>query len=214
MLQIAIADDDVHLTDTLRRLLYTFFQKKHISAVIQCFSSGEALLQSCIPFDLAFLDIMMPCLDGIETAKKLRRTNKTCALIYISHFPEHLQDTLTVHPFAFLEKQINSQKLVANLEDYLQYYPRKGHCTDESIFTFAANGTTISIPDVEIVYLEYTANRRVKLQLAAETLWISGSISSYQGNQLLMTDGTKIPVSCKKTKQIASQISDYIHRTL
>ncbi|MCI8777351.1 MAG: GHKL domain-containing protein [Oscillospiraceae bacterium] len=47
-------------------------------------------------------------IDGIETAMKIRSKDKKAALIYISNYSEKMASSFAVHPFAFLEKPINS----------------------------------------------------------------------------------------------------------
>ena len=50
-----------------------FFHEKGKSVMISCFTQGEELLTQSTDFDMIFLDIQMEGIDGIETARLIRR---------------------------------------------------------------------------------------------------------------------------------------------
>lgn len=60
-------------------------------------------------------------IDGIETASRLRKKDKKTALIYISNYSEKMSISFLVHPFAFIEKPINFDKIHNNLQDCIEY---------------------------------------------------------------------------------------------
>ena len=73
MVRIGICDDEQYMSDTIRVMVSGFFLKRNIEIIIMQFSSGEELLNYDKQIDILFLDIQMKGIDGMETARKLRR---------------------------------------------------------------------------------------------------------------------------------------------
>ena len=78
MLRIGICDDVYDARLVLRATLERALEERHSGAQFFEFSSGEGLLQwlgnHAGELDLVFLDMEMGELDGMETARRLRRT--------------------------------------------------------------------------------------------------------------------------------------------
>ncbi len=66
---VAICDDEAFMLDLLEEKV----KKMLPSAVTERFSSGKGLLEGSTKADILFLDIQMPELDGMETARLFRR---------------------------------------------------------------------------------------------------------------------------------------------
>ncbi len=77
-MQIAICDDEVSMVQILEEKI----KKLLPDAVIDKYLSGDELIASGSKPDILFLDIQMPGMDGMETAKMLRQDNER----YDTHF--------------------------------------------------------------------------------------------------------------------------------
>ena len=71
-MQIAICDDEVSMVQILEEKI----KKLLPDAVIEKYLSGNELIASGSKPDILFLDIQMPGMDGMETAKVLRQDNE------------------------------------------------------------------------------------------------------------------------------------------
>ena len=70
----------------------------------KAFSDGKG-------FDLYFLDIEMPELDGISLAKKIRSLNPDAIIVFISNKEELVFQSFEVRPFRFLRKNHFEEEL-------------------------------------------------------------------------------------------------------
>ena len=71
-MRIAICDDEVSMVQILEEKI----KKLLPDAVIEKYLSGDELIASGSKPDILFLDIQMPGMDGMETAKVLRQDNE------------------------------------------------------------------------------------------------------------------------------------------
>ena len=71
MMKIAICDDELRIRKEVENALSNYFSEKLINVEIQLFENGEDLLNSEINFDMAFLDVEMPIVSGVEVGKNL-----------------------------------------------------------------------------------------------------------------------------------------------
>lgn len=89
-MKIAICDDDWHMQQTLRLFIDQTYQD--LDMLVDGFTSGEALLaavqKQIQPYQLILLDIEMRGIDGIETAKRLRKLLPDCYIIFITSHDE------------------------------------------------------------------------------------------------------------------------------
>jgi len=84
------------------------------------FPGGQALLDELsegrfVP-DLVFLDIYMPGLDGIETARKIRSFSNDVRLIILSSSRDHYPQAYEVFAFNYLVKPFDRKRLYAILD--------------------------------------------------------------------------------------------------
>ena len=117
--QIGICDDSSEDIRILSEALYAY----EPSFQIFTYSNGESLLEDWqehkIPFDILFLDIYMPGLNGIETAGKLRSSMKDTKIIFISSSNEHYPEAYDVFAFNYILKPLNPEKLNRLLDQAL-----------------------------------------------------------------------------------------------
>ncbi len=117
-MRIAICDDEAYWVKELLRLLREYYITRRINLYFSLFSSGTELLKSPESFDVIFLDYQMKEINGIETAREIRARNISCAIIFVSSYPDIAIDTFEVDTYRFLVKPINKDKLFGSLDDY------------------------------------------------------------------------------------------------
>ena len=71
-MKIAICDDEVAVSEVTKSLLQQWAIHQSISLSVHCYENGDALIlaQKSECFDLIFLDVLMPLLNGIDTASR------------------------------------------------------------------------------------------------------------------------------------------------
>ena len=113
-LNIAVVDDKRLDSEKLQRGLHRWFTDHYNTPrSITCFPDGEALLKVYEPekYQLVFMDIIMNSMNGIQTAEHLRAYDTKTLLIFTTASREFAFDAFPLHPFDYLVKPYDSDRL-------------------------------------------------------------------------------------------------------
>lgn len=72
-------------------------------------------------FDVAFLDINMRGMGGIELAKKLREINPKCRIVFCTAHPDYALEAFGVHADGYLIKPITAEAVSKELDRFESY---------------------------------------------------------------------------------------------
>ncbi len=110
-LRVLIADDEAPARERLRSLLA---ESGDAQVVGEAANGEEALrlVDSCDP-DIVLLDVRMPGLDGIETARRIAENPAPPAVIFTTAFDEYALKAFDAQAVAYLLKPIRREKLAA-----------------------------------------------------------------------------------------------------
>ena len=119
-MRIAIVDDVPADRERLRQLLGQWSRETGTPLVPEpaVFSGGGAFLAAFAPdqYDVVFLDIYMEGLDGMETARRLRRQDRLCRLVFTTTSADFAVDSYEVDASYYLVKPFDGGKLARALE--------------------------------------------------------------------------------------------------
>lgn len=103
----AICEDRPQSLEYIHTCLKQAFASREVKVSFSCYTDSTVLLTDCArgtKYDLLFLDIDMPKLNGIDLGKKLRMQGSDAILVYISDKDEMVFQTFEVQPFRFVRK--------------------------------------------------------------------------------------------------------------
>jgi len=147
-MRIAVCDDERCYRDVITNAVYEYSNMHRLEIVIDEFICGEDLLNSASRYDIVFLDYMMDGIDGLETAKTLRKRSINCTIIFLTSFPHFVYESFEVSTFRFFEKPLNIEKLYAALDDYFRLFG------NDYPLLLKENRSTICVQTNDIVFLE------------------------------------------------------------
>ena len=77
----------------------------------------EALKKSEeVKIDIAFLDIEMPGINGVELAKQLKKINPLVNIIFVTAYDSYALDAYKVHASGYLSKPVKADKIKEEIE--------------------------------------------------------------------------------------------------
>lgn len=115
-MRIALCDDQRSHLEALRSMILDW---KGRETSVSCYDNGDALLQAhaAAPFDIIFLDILMPLLSGMETARELRQSDRTVKLVFLTSSADFAVEAFTVKASNYLLKPVEPENLYNCLEE-------------------------------------------------------------------------------------------------
>ena len=108
MLHISFAEDDPAMALQLRQYLDRYGAEHGLELEVRSFASGDELLRqydtSC---DILLLDVEMPGIDGMETARALRQRDRDVVIVFITNIARYAVDGYEVEALDFILKPVN-----------------------------------------------------------------------------------------------------------
>lgn len=156
-MKILICDDEERYLNELKVHVEEYLRTHNIKAELFTTLNPKEIMDSSFAFDLVFLDIQMPELNGIELAKELKNRNNKVIFFFVTNFDEYLDEAMDLRIFRFFEKPFNVKRLYSSLDRAMEYI-------DESyvdLFLYN-NGEHQKILVDNIVYIK-RENRKVIL---------------------------------------------------
>lgn len=231
MFKVAIVDDDKTALMISSGAIEGFFRDKNIDFKLFSYSNPKTFV-SCIKeecFDLAFLDIDMPEINGLNVAEQIQSFKKDMIIIFLSQREDLVFECLKFHPFGFIRKSklIEDFSLMMN-----QLYNSVLNVENDSTKLEISDKTkTITFKINEIVYIEgdrnyqkvclkdgNVQNVRIPLGSLEEKLKAHGFIRIHKGyllnylfirsmrtDEVLLTTGTSLPISAKRKDEIMKE---------
>lgn len=116
MYKIAVVDDESEVRQGLVSLLREYFATHKIMYDISEYTDGKSILHVNVKYDIAFLDIELGEVTGIEVGKKLKKINPNIIIIIITSYDRYLDDAFDLHSFRYFQKPIDQQRLCKALD--------------------------------------------------------------------------------------------------
>lgn len=117
MYKILLADDEGIVLDSLKFIITKNFGE---SCDIRTAKTGRQVIEISQEFvpDIAFMDIQMPGIKGIEAMREVRTFNKKCQFIIMSAYDKFTfaQEAINLGVIEYLTKPASREKIVAALE--------------------------------------------------------------------------------------------------
>ncbi|MBQ8184794.1 MAG: response regulator transcription factor [Lachnospiraceae bacterium] len=129
MIRIGICDDSatfLHQT----KFMIDHWDDGPQDIATELFEDGDALLRSHAdqPLDIILLDVVMPLLNGIETAREIREYDKTVKIVFLTSSVDFAVDSYTVRASNYLLKPVSPEKLFECLEELVSDIRKEVRC--------------------------------------------------------------------------------------
>lgn len=120
-MRILAVDDELHGLHDIKDCLAAV----QPSAEVVCFLRSDEALQYARhnPIDVAFLDIKMPVIGGIELAKALKQIYPRVNIVFCTAFSEYAVDAVSLHASGYVCKPYKEAQIKNELDNLL--YPQE-----------------------------------------------------------------------------------------
>lgn len=231
-MRIAICDDEPLARKQQREYIEAY--DKALCFEIAEFTTGEELIRSLKEhhIDIIFLDIELGKIDGIDTANLIRINDRKAIIIFVSSHRERVFDSFDCEAFHFITKPFTQEKF----NDVLTKAIEKYRFLNKSI-SITQKGDSIEMPIEKIKYFESYKKHVIfytyegEYQMPATLTEILNELSPYgflqthqgyvvnmnlirrfDGLNIILVDGTKVPISFRKKTNVISEYAKYVVR--
>lgn len=149
-MNIAICDDETEYANDIRVHLNQYSSEHGLTFDIYDFNSGEEILASNTVFDIAFLDIEMDGINGIEVGRELQKANPDLVLIYVTAYNHYLDDALDLGITRFFDKPIDSQRFYEGMDKAIS----KIDNTELRFYLKDSNKGVVTVRSKDIIFVE------------------------------------------------------------
>ena len=123
MVKIAIVEDEKESFQRLKELIGRYEREKNEKIETRWFTEGLTFIDeyNVGEYDCVFMDIDMPHINGMETAKELRKLDSVVPLIFVSIMVQYAIEGYSVDAMDFLVKPIQYLTFSMKLEKAINY---------------------------------------------------------------------------------------------
>lgn len=231
MIRVAIVDDDKMYQSQVKDFIEAYSKESGEEFSVTVFNCGMDFITDYKPvYDIAFLDIEMPLMDGMTTARKLRQVDNKICIVFITKMAKYAIEGYEVNAIDFVVKPIK----YFNFRDKLKKAINHVESFNEENLVIKSDGVYFRIPLSQIYYIEKDKNYIVyntaqgelrerrnmedvakQLEDSGFTLCNSGCIVNLRYiQQVTQTDVTvnnvQLPLSRRRIKDFKTDMLKYL----
>ena len=158
-LKIASVEDDRKYGQTIREFIARYMTGKDLSYSLDAFSDAESFLSSeLFSYDLVFLDIRLPGLDGLSAAHQFREKNTRALIIFLTNMSHLAVKGYSVNALDFIIKPLIYHDFVVTMDRAMNVLRMQ----EKSDFLCIRSGTKIfRFNPAELKYVEVLGHNMV-----------------------------------------------------
>ena len=228
-MRVAICDDEkiqLSITKTSVENAYN-----SLDLIVDTYTSGIELLNAVdvVNYDLIILDIEMPGVNGIDTAKRLRKIEDKTAIVFLTSHVEYALEGYEVNALRYLTKPASTEKL-SEIITYLLEQKKK----DKRILL--RNSEDVEMVCVADIYYMEAQDQMIRVvtdkgeyrnrynlgdyetELSAYGFFRIhrgylinlGHVLKMTGREIIMEDGAALPISRTKEAALKNALLHYV----
>ncbi len=151
MIKVAIVDDNESFAEELYKFLLAYQRDIKEEIKISKYLSGLDFLEEyTADYDIVFLDIEMPAINGMEVAKQLREQDKNVDIVFLTVMSQYALFGYEVGAADFIVKPFKESVLRAKLKKIVDRRQK----AVENYIIFSNDGVNVRVSYKDILYVE------------------------------------------------------------
>lgn len=232
-MRIAVVDDESIFRMQLKMMVEKVAENNALPLIVEEFGTGPDFIKALSDkrYDIVFMDIFMPDMDGIATAKKLRELTERTFLIFMTASDGHYPDAFSLHAFDYVTKPFTIERIENVIDEIIAHTPLDEYFLkvnvggiEERIFLRDIVSVTTDAHYLEInkqdgftsrvrltsgEFLNSTADDKRFIMINRGIIINMDFIEKIDGGDVYLKDKTIFPISAKKVSEIKQKIENY-----
>lgn len=231
VVNIAIVEDEEDYRNTLIEYIRRFEAEEDIRCTVRTFKNGMEFLVDFKPqFDVIFMDIEMPVVSGLETARHMREIDKEVSLIFVTRMGQYAINGYEVGALDFMLKPVGYYNFSVKLKKAMSAYCRAGKSisvgSGENVRRVNLNDVLyIEVLNHELVYHTVGGNFSTRGSLSEREKTLGkenfsrcnncylvnmNKIVEIQGTTLLLENGEELVISRSKRSAFQDKFMQFL----
>lgn len=234
LLKIAIIDDDAKDLELIQSIVSKHLLNYSQNFNLYTFTSPGSIDFQHEQYDLIFLDIEMPSIDGICLAEKISDISPRTKIIFVTNLDHMVFDATKVAPFGFIRKHritFEIPEVLARLQKHFEkekkYVVIKNNyeiykielkriiwieVIKNQILYHTTDGTFVDRNTLKCIYSSLPKNTFIKIN-KPYIINVEHIINTTK-TEVILSDGTSLPMHSKMRRQIKEAIILSLERNL
>lgn len=156
MIQIAVVEDELAAAKTLMNYLNRYEKERGIPLKVSHFENSLMFLgDTTSVYDIVFMDIEMPYMNGMEAAAELRTRNSETCLIFVTNLAQYAVKGYEVDAMDFIVKPVSYEPLAFKMDKAVSV----AHKRRTSSITLRLKSGIVRLAINDIRYIESLQHR-------------------------------------------------------
>ena len=231
MLRIAIVEDEAKYISQLQKYLCQFAEEKRERIETAVFRDGDEIVERYKwVYDVILLDVQMPYMDGMTTAREIRKLDADVVIIFITNMAQYAINGYEVDALDYVLKPISYFSFAQRLERALARLKKR--TASYIVLSLRSGSRKINVDDIYYVESqghsltyhtvsgEFTATGSMKeIQERLEPLHFSRGNNGYLINlkyvdgiqdNFAMVQGERLQLSRGRRNEFMAALTDYL----
>jgi len=233
VIHVAVVEDEKKEQALLQGYLNRFSAENNVTFEVDIFSDPVLLLDSYQPiYDIIYMDIQMPHINGMEAARRLRALDQKVLLVFVTNLTQYAIEGYEVSALDYVLKPVQYYSFAMKLTRALW---RVEQIQEDALNISTGNGTArVNLRDVKYIevrdhlltyytidgsYSELGALSKLEQKLIGKGFARCSSscivnlkyASGVKGYRLSLSDGTELRISQPRKKRFMAAYQDYFN---
>ncbi len=230
MINVIIVEDNIDDASALKNCINQYGEEYHKQFIINHYDDGNVFLNNYTGTDILFLDIMLPGVDGMTIAEKIREKDDNVIIVFVTNMLQMAIKGYSVRAFDFVIKPISYNAFKLRFTDILKLIEKN---QGKELWISNKNGK-VKINSSRILYVEiiqhiliyHTLDGEYKstgtllhlqeilkdepFSMCNRCYFVNLSFVTSVVNQDVIVEDKYLPISRTKRKSFLKDLNDYI----
>jgi DNA-binding LytR/AlgR family response regulator len=176
LINIAIVEDDEQSAEKIKSYIEQFGKQSEHSLSVKHFKDGLDFLENYhSEFNIVFMDVEMPFMNGMEVAKKMRKIDTRAVLIFVTNMAQYAIEGYEVDALDYMVKPVEYFNFSVKLKKAIKNLDKR---TDDNILLMRPNGF-VRLSINSIIYIEVN-DHKLLFYTDNAIHEIRGTLSAYE----------------------------------
>lgn len=176
MAEIAVVEDNPQDAALLEQHLSRYREATGTPLSVTLFSDGAALLEPYTPrWDLILLDIQMAQMDGMETARHIRRQDEEVILVFVTSMAQYAVEGYRVNALDYLLKPVTYPQIKLSMDRVMALLRRN----ERRSILLPQEDRQVKVSVADILYAE-VQNHELSVVTLSETYRLRATLNDLE----------------------------------